>query len=117
MDINKESLDEFRKDFEKAVKELEAKYSVDISLGRISYQLNEFHSTVNVRKKGLTTTEWNRYCGQYGFTPEDLGKRFTYNRKVYTITGIKKGNKYPILTKRDDGKKYSFAADACKNLF
>lgn len=109
MEINKETLALFREDFAQAVKELESKYNVDISLGGIGYELNNFHCTMNVRKKGLDNAEWNWYCGKYGFTPEDFGKTFIHNHKTYTITGIKKGSKYPIQARREDGKEFGFS--------
>lgn len=109
MEINKESLNTFRKDFKEVIKILESKYNVDISLGGIGYELNHFHATMTVRKNGLDNAEWNWYCGEYGFTPEDFGKTFIHNHKTYTITGIKKGNKYPIQAKREDGKEFGFS--------
>ena len=40
MDINKETLPLFRKDFSDAVRKLEEKYEVKISLGTITYSEN-----------------------------------------------------------------------------
>lgn len=114
MKINKQTLEQFRKDFAETVSALEKKYDLDISLGSITFEDNEFHGKLTARKKGLTNVEWNTYCSRYGFEPEDLGKTFIYGRKEYTITGIKPGTKYPITTIREDGKKFSFTPDAIK---
>ena len=114
MEINKETLAEFRLAFADTVSALEEKYGIEISLGNITFDYNTFHATLNAQKKGLTNAQWNWHAADYGLKPEDLGKTFFYNRKRYTITGIKRGNKYPITTMREDGKEFSFTAEAVK---
>ena len=49
MDINKETLPLFRKDFSDAVRKLEEKYEVKISLGMITYSENTFSCKMEVR--------------------------------------------------------------------
>lgn len=112
MEMNNQSIQQFRKDFADAVKALEEKYDVDISLGRITYDFNSFHGTLTTNAKGADKAEWIRYCGMYGFKPEDYGKTFDYKNRKYTITGIKSGSKYPISAVRDDGKDFNFSPDA-----
>ena len=114
MEINKQTLEEFRRDFAQAVKNLEDKYNMTIELKKITYEDNSFKSTLEARKVGLTNAEWNAYCGNYGFKPDDLGRMFLYNRKWFKITGIKIRSKFPILAEREDGESYSFKADAVK---
>lgn len=115
MEINTQTLTDFRRDFAQAVKSLEEKYNMTIELKKITYEANSFKGTIEARKVGLTNAEWNAYCGHYGFKPEDLGRMFLYNRKWFKITGIKLKGKFPILAEREDGKSYSFTADAVKD--
>ena len=116
MEINKQTLAEFRRDFAQAVKNLEDKYNMTIELKKITYEENSFRGTLEARKVGLTDAEWNAYCGNYGFKPEDLGRMFLYNRNWFKITGIKLNVKFPILAEREDGKSYSFTAEAVKEV-
>lgn len=115
MEINKQNLVQFRKDFDSAIKALEEKYELDISLGNIGYRENSFSAKLTAYKKGLDKAEWNWYCDQYGFKPEDFGKTFFYSHKRYTIIGIMRGSKYPILAKREDGKEFNFTPEAIKS--
>jgi len=115
MEINRQTLEQFRRDFIETVKSLEDKYDVDVLIGHITYELNSFQGQLKVRKRGLDNSEWNWYCTEYGLTAEDFGKTFKYNHKTYTIVGIKRGSKYPIMTKREDGKAFGFTADVVKN--
>ena len=114
MEINNQTLTQFRKDFAEAVKELGNKYGVDIEIGHITYESNSFHGALNVRKRGLDSAEWNWNCEQYGFKKEDFGRMFLYGHKQFKITGIKAGNKYPIQAEREDGKAFSFTPEAVK---
>lgn len=114
MEINNQTLTEFRHDFERAMEQLQEKYKVTIELKKITYELNSFKGAIEVRKLGLDNAEWNWYCEQYGLKAEDLGKMFLYNHKWYKIVGIKRGVKFPIQTQREDGKSYSFTAELIK---
>ena len=114
MEINNQTLTEFRHDFEQAMKSLEEKYNITVELKKITYAANSFKSTIEARKVGLNDAEWNWYCGEYGLKAEDLGKMFLYNHKWYKIVGIKRGVKFPIQTQREDGKSFSFTAEAVK---
>lgn len=50
---------------------------------------------------------------QYGFEPDDLGKRFFYKGEFYEITGLKtRTGRTPIIVKRViTGQKYRMAED------
>ena len=44
-----------------------------------------------------------------GLEPEDLGRKFEFQGKVFTIDGLKpRSTKYPILGKNAKGKRYKF---------
>lgn len=109
MEINERSLNQFRRDLEEALAPLEAKYAVDIKAGRISYELNEFRCSLNVRKKGLDDHIWEHNCGAYGFEQSDLGRRFRYKNDYYTIKGLNLKAKHPVQVVRvKDGVGYGF---------
>ncbi len=55
--------------------------------------------------------EWELYCRNFGLKPEQFGKTFCYDKKTYTIIGIKpNSHKYPVLAKSERGTSYKFPA-------
>ena len=47
-----------------------------------------------------------------GFDPKDLGRKFEFQGKVFTIDGLKpRATKYQILGKGKNGKRYKFKAN------
>ena len=114
--IDKETLRNFRNDFAEAVKDLEQQYGIVITLGRITFDATSFSGKLEAKegesKDQVNEDIFNKECKKYGLDPEDYDRRFTYQGKEYTITGIySRSNKYPIcclcLT---DNKTYRFTA-------
>ena len=94
----------FREDFKEAVKDLEAKYGMIISLGSITYT----QDSISVKMTGqvaadiddLRKKEFEKYCYGYGLTPDDYGATFTDPKtgKEWKIVSIKpKKRSYPIV--------------------
>jgi hypothetical protein len=45
----------------------------------------------------------------FGFEPDDLGRKFSFQGQPYTICGLKpKSHKYPVIARSADGKNYKF---------
>lgn len=103
MAITREMLEAFREDFADVVKELEVKYGVIISLGRITYGYDSFEGKITAKlgnsKEDVMKKTWEQECGWFGFNKDDFGKQFTANDgKTYEIIGIDSGKrKYPII--------------------
>lgn len=85
MTIDTTTLQTFRKDFEQAVKDLEAKYEIKLKLGNISYTSEKFSCkleavSIEEGQEGKSVTliqaekDWNRYCGLYDLDKKMLGK-------------------------------------------
>lgn len=93
--ITKTMLNNFRKDFAEAVKELESKYNVTIHMGNISYSENSFDAKVNVKEnldekaaEELAKNDFTRYCSLFGFKPDDYGKEFIAQNKKFKFVGF-----------------------------
>ena len=77
MIINEGNLTAFRKDFKKAVEELEKKYDVTISLGSITYEEDRFSSRMSVKN---------------GSDPDDVARMdFDADAWKYAHLGIQRG--------------------------
>ncbi len=60
-------------------------------------------------------SDFVRCAVQYGLVAEDLGREFTGRGSTFTVIGCKpKSYKYPILTRRQDGKVFKFPADTVR---
>ena len=121
--INRDSLRQFRQEFDKDLKELGEKYGISFSIGTIRFTDREFHGKISavltntVQGEGQALTPeppeqdiWNSVCHLYGLKPEDYGKTFMSNGKTYRLCKIKPGHsKYPLIATRiPDGKSFKF---------
>lgn len=92
MEFNKKGFEAFSKDLELAVKALEAKYEVEISVGRIKYSPISFTMDLKVEKTDLDTSveqvEFETYCKHYGFSKEDYKIQFNYDGKTFELFGF-----------------------------
>lgn len=91
--ITKETCKNFRKDFEKAMKELESKYEISIKLGSISYSSTDFSAKVTANVTGEEAnekekTEFENYAKIYGFNPSDYGKEVTIQGRRFQFVGF-----------------------------
>ena len=120
--IDRQTLENFRKDFEKAMEALEKQYGFVIDLNRITYTSTSFTGKLEVHegesKDEINEQEFKKYCTLYGLSSEDYDRRFTYDNKDYIIVGIRPSKrKYPISCQQvQDGKSYAFTVDLIKRL-
>lgn len=94
MEINKQTLKNFREDFKEVVKALEEKHNCKVELGNISYGEDRFTSKVtvldaSVSKEDREKTEFEKYCGAFGFEKSDYLKEVTINGEVHELYGFK----------------------------
>lgn len=65
--------------------------------------------------KSKEAAEFEQYAGLVGLKPEDLGRQFKANGKMYTISGLKMTNhKYPIIATNRYGQPYKFTETQVK---
>lgn len=102
MKIDLQSIRDFRKDFEEAVKDLEQKYGVVVTLGQITYGYDEFYCRMAVKngqsKEELFKKEFEADCAKVGLYPEDYGQTFMRHGHTFKIVGLDlKKRKYPVI--------------------
>ena len=120
--FSKEELRLYRFEIEQALKEVADKHNVNIHAGNITYTDSSFKLTLEVNKKEVAgkpfeQAQFEKYCLMFGFKPEDYGKQFVSNGKMFTITGFNlKAHKMPVLAKSIDGKGYKFPESTVKRL-
>jgi hypothetical protein len=121
MNINKDTLKEFRTDLNDYLKELEKYYGVKCKIGTMTYTDSsfKFNTEVFVQKEGdngKSATEikaeqdfilWNFKWDNLEFrspTKEDLGRTFRKDGILYTFVGSShRSSKYPFIAKRPNG--------------
>lgn len=118
MEINKNTLHDFRQDFKTVISSLEEQYGVNINIGNITYNEHKFTTKVEVVNSGceeqMLKEDFEINAKFYGLKPSDFGKTFTSNGKVFTITQIKTKNRtYPIIA-TDGNRQYKFDINTIK---
>lgn len=118
MNINTNTLRQFRGDFKQAIKALEAQYGVEIDLGSISYSDTKFTSKITVFNNEAGNSgkqaEWNIYATRFGLNKDWFGKTVKLNSGTSaTIVGIApRSRKYPVLVETKDGGQYKMQVPA-----
>ena len=118
--IDRQTLDNFRKDFDKAMEALEQQYGFVIELGRITYTPTSFTGKLEVHegesKDDVNEQEFKKYCHMYGLSYDDYDRRFTFQGNDYIVVGIRPSKrKYPICCQQvQNGTTYGFTAECVK---
>lgn len=103
MDINGNTVDDFRVDLDVYLKQLEDKYDINLNLGTITYDEDEFSARLTVQNRGVDF-DLKNWCAHYwkeGFDAKDYGRVFEDDGKLFKIIGINRRRKnYPIVTER-----------------
>ena len=105
MKINAETLDQFRADFNKAMKELEEKYDLTINLGMISYWEDRFTAPLEanagrdpelIARAAFDRNVWKLEA--YGIREGMYMRIFVgKDKRRYALTGINtKATRYPL---------------------
>ena len=93
MIMTKEQFATLRSEMESALAAIAAKYNCDVSIGNIKYDDINTDVSVSFRSKGADgksadQLNFEKYCGQFGFKPEDYGFTFTDNGKTFEFVGF-----------------------------
>lgn len=122
MQIDKQMLQQFRQDFQEAVKDLESKYGIVISLGKITYGHDDFTAKLEAKsgdsKDEVMKREFEENCLYFGLDPEDYGQVFSEKGKDYKIIGIDLAKrKYPVIIQElSTGKTLRCTVDYIKQI-
>ena len=77
----------------------------------ISFKLNATVLDKDGKFENPQEEDFKRSAIMFGLKPDDLGKTFEANGKMFTICGLSpRAKKYPILAKSLDGKTYKFSS-------
>ena len=128
MKMTKENLKAFRADFKDAVKELEAKYGVKVTITNIHYSDNDFHTKMEVvnavtddgKKVDRDKVEFERDCIYFGLKKSDyLREVHLYGRNgTYILYGVKTNARKNNMKIRDQyGKAYVCPMEMIRDLF
>lgn len=116
MKIDKANLQSFRRDFKNAVKDLEAKYGIQIELQGITYDSDSFKATMradNLSENGIPAGTQFAIDNYPDFKKAYL-KSFVDGRHTFKVVGYQHGKTYPIECVRDDGKSFSYKWEILK---
>lgn len=95
MNFTNKEFKEFREDFTTAVKELEEKFGLDVTLGNISYSIDKFTCRMTCQKRkskgsaqDAEKSAFHKLCHFYGFEKEDYKLQFSLNNKLFELVGF-----------------------------
>lgn len=119
MKFEKDTIQEFRKNLEGVLQDLEMRYGVTFSIGTIKYSKDvarmELKCIAGIGEDA-ERLEFERYCGRYGLKPEDYRRSVYSDGLSYQLTGFDlKAKKYkyiiydPLMGKNYKTSRISFA--------
>lgn len=109
---------------QEALSEIESKLNIELKMGGIKYSDYDFSVTLNgsvllsnEEKEKKEKEDFALIAPNYGFRPEDYGKRFHQGTKTYTLYRFApKNRKYPVLAQDEMGRQYKFSPASVKLL-
>ena len=119
MIMTKEQFAELRYEMENALTAIAEKYNCDVSIGNIKYDDINTDIVVSLRSKGengksADQLNFEKYCGQYGFEPNDFGFTFTEGKKTYTFIGFNPRARKNYCLLRCEGTTYTSSPEGIK---
>ena len=122
--INKTNIKDIRKDVAAALKAVEAKYGIQLSLGNMRYSDTNFRGKLEgdvVSPMALAkrkTIDWNKEARKPELDAKLLGKKFKTGGSEFTLVATKPRNRtYPFIGKGVRGGRYKFTEDQVANGF
>jgi hypothetical protein len=119
--LDRHTIRGINKDILEALRVVEQKYGVKITMGSTSYTSDNFSSKINVsiKKDGVVMSKEVKDFITYGKNMgirKNLGDSFTFKDKKYVITGLKLTSpKYPVLAKDELDRTFKFTVDSINN--
>ena len=119
MIMTKEQFSQLRYEMETALAAIATKYNCDVSVGNIKYDDINTDIVVSLRSKGADgkpadQLNFEKYCGQFGFKPEDYGFTFTDGKKTFTFVGFNPKARKNYCLLRCDDQTYVSSPDGIK---
>lgn len=120
--FDKQTLDNFRIDFDSAMIDLQEKYGIRIKLGGINYTQTNFTSKITVDLvpedgKSIDQANFEKYCNLFGLKKEHYGHPvLLQDNTSAVIVGISiTKRKYPVIVKTKNGKRYCMTSSTILN--
>lgn len=125
--ITKAMFPQFRADLAAALRGLEDKYGVTMSMERITYTDSTFSGKLTAVSKEATagvgaddgSAKWKagflKNACRYGLTPNDLGKEVVLSGVTYKIVGARPKAGQPIVLKKPSGAFIASSAEPVRN--
>ena len=119
MKLTKTEFETLRTEIETALASVAAKYGCVVEAGNIKYDDINTDIVVSLRSKGengksADQMNFEKYCGQFGFKPEDYGFTFTDKNKTYTFVGFNPRARKNYCLLRCEGTTYTTSPDGIK---
>lgn len=116
MIMTKEQFAALRKEMEDALSFIADKYNCEVKVGKIAYDeiTTEIKLTLNSKGengKSAEQLQFEKYCRNYGFEPEDYGMTLTEKGKTYAFIGFNPNARKNYCLLRSEGKTYTCAID------
>jgi hypothetical protein len=123
VNITRKLIDEIDKDMQVALKGIEEKYGLSLSIGGYSFSPHNLTTKITgkvaeVNGKSIEQFEFENTCKVYNLKAEDYGKTFIANNKEYILVRVDiKKYKFPIIGKSvETGKLYKFPREVVNQL-
>lgn len=119
MDFTKTEFTNLREDIKKALAGVEKKYNLDFEFGSITYGAYNFRMKMSATKTDVGDArrlDFEQKCYEYGFEPEDYGKKVIFDGVEYAFVGFRENaRKYCCWIERvSDGKMAAVAPQYLK---
>ena len=124
MRVDKQTIQQFRAEFQAQMKMLEARFGVKVSIGNINYNSSGFHTKMEVRNLDANTGEvmvnprnemaaQRAFAGKFGSGPI-IGQNFyAWNTGLVRIVNFDtKKPKYPVIFVNEEGKQFKAPVSA-----
>ncbi len=120
--FDKQTLDNFRADFESSMIALQEKFGVRIKLGVMNWQSTNFHAKLNVDLipddgRSIDQANFEKYCTLFGLKKEHYGHPILLQDNTSAVVvGISiTKRKYPVIVKTKNDKRYCMTASSVLN--
>lgn len=124
MKINKETLKEFRSEFQSLALALDEKYGVKITIGNIRFSETDFKTTMTVKNTehldGVSPEkyEFEKDAEMYGFEKSDYKREIEYLGSMFTFIGFYPNARTKVCKMTDlEGKFYNAPVTFVKRNF
>lgn len=120
MKITRQTAEQFRSDFNTAVKDLETKYGFSIDLGNIRFSSTQLTSKITAKPNAIDgvdieKVEFQKNARLYGFAESDYNRQVKIDGNMYRIIGFSNSRrKYTVILLNSAGNRIVATEDTVK---